>query len=126
MNPKGNPAFKKGVSFHPEGRPKGSQNKFTTLKQAFVNAFQRIGGEEALYEFVTPEPIKIKNKKGKVIRTIELSPARRLEFFKLLSKMLPAEVEVKGTAQETKIVIVYPEGYKQKNERPSLTQTISS
>lgn len=62
------------------GRPKGSKNKFTTLKQAFVNAFDRVGGEEALIEFFM-------NARG---------TSNRRDFFNWIARMLPAEVKVNG------------------------------
>ena len=33
------------------GRPKGSVNKFTTLKQSFLNVFEQMGGDKTLLEF---------------------------------------------------------------------------
>jgi len=82
---------------HPKlgGRAKGTKNKFTTLKDAFINAFQRIGGEDALVEFCTPKPIQIRGKKGK-IRTIDIAPERKETFFKMIVPMLPKEVAVTG------------------------------
>lgn len=53
------------------GRKKGSLNKFTTLKRAFVNAFQQMGGEAGLVTWA------------------QNSKSRQTEFFKLLGKMLP-------------------------------------
>lgn len=44
-NPKGNPQNLKRAG---KGRPKGAKNKFTDLKSAFLNAFEKIGGEEGL------------------------------------------------------------------------------
>ena len=35
--------FRAGKSGNPNGRPVGSQNKFTTLKAAFIEAFEEIG-----------------------------------------------------------------------------------
>ena len=82
---------------HPKigGRAKGTKNKFTTLKDAFINAFQRIGGEDALVKYCTPEKIEVIGKKGKV-RIIDLSPERQKEFFKMIVPMLPKEVAVTG------------------------------
>ena len=36
--------FVQGSSGNPNGRPVGSKNKFTTLKSAFIDAFEEIGG----------------------------------------------------------------------------------
>lgn len=89
---KGKVGFKKGNP----GRPKGSQNEFTCLKDAFINAFIRIGGEDAIYEWLTPEAIQVKDKKGKVVKIIDMSSGRKEAFFKIISKMLPSDVHVSG------------------------------
>lgn len=40
-----------------KGRQKGSQNKFTAdMKQVFLNVFERLGGEEWLWEFANNDP----------------------------------------------------------------------
>ena len=70
--------FKKG---HPKlpgaGRKKGTPNKFTTLKQAFLNSFVNIGGEDALTMWGKP----YKNRK---------------DFYKMVATMLPRKAEVSG------------------------------
>jgi hypothetical protein len=46
--------FQKGNTYRRSGRSgrkPGTPNKFTTLKNAFIEAFQNIGGAEALVEF---------------------------------------------------------------------------
>ena len=43
--------FVQGSSGHPNGRPVGSKNKFTTLKSAFIEAFEEIGGVDNLIEW---------------------------------------------------------------------------
>lgn len=68
--------IQKGQVLNPHGRPKGSKNRFTTLKQAFLNAFSNLGGEDGLTEWA---------KKNHVSKT---------EFYKLITKMLPREVHV--------------------------------
>ncbi len=93
--------FVPGVSGNPAGRKKGVKNKFTTLKDAFVNAFQRIGGEDALYNWLTPETLEVKNKHGEVVRTIDFSANRHKEFFKIMATMLPRDVQV--TAEVTNV-----------------------
>lgn len=58
------------------GRPKGLQNKTTTsIKNAFIEAFQKRGGVKALLAWADEEP-------G--------------EFYKILGKMCPKELEVSG------------------------------
>lgn len=40
-----------------KGRQKGSQNKFTAnMKQVFLNVFNRLGGEEWLWDFANNDP----------------------------------------------------------------------
>ena len=73
LMPRGRP-FRKGE--HVTGRAKGTPNKFTTLKQAFVNAFEATGGENGLTAWATS------------------SKGARTEFYKLLGKMLPRDVQV--------------------------------
>ena len=58
------------------GRPKGSPNKFTTLKDAFIGAFNGASGEEALTKFA-----KSRNKKA---------------FYHMIAAMLPKEVHMSG------------------------------
>ncbi len=85
-------AFKPG---HPGYKKKGDVSKFTTLKQAFLNAFQRIGGEDAVVDWIN-QTVQIKNKKGKIIRIIDYSGERKKDFFKMIAHMLPADVQVSG------------------------------
>lgn len=64
------------------GRPTGSQNKFTSLKQDFLNAYndERVGGIEGLIEWI------IEKKQNKAM------------FYQWLTKMLPTNVveDVRG------------------------------
>jgi hypothetical protein len=68
--------FKPGNNANPKGRPKGSVNKFTTLKNAFLQAFELSGGIESLVEW------------------INLSQRNRAHFYQLITKMLPSNVDV--------------------------------
>lgn len=75
------------------GRKKGTPNRFTTLKQAYLNAFQnkKIGGENGMVEVFSKNDI------------------RKIEFFKLISKMLPSNVGVEHSGQidsELKIKVI--------------------
>ncbi len=96
------------------GKQKGTLAKFTTLKNAFINAFKRIGGEDAIYEFLTPAPVITKNKKGKIVRVLDVSPGRKLEFLKMITRMLPADVQVSGPGgkplPQTPPAIIFIEG----------------
>ena len=62
------------------GRKKGTPNKFTTLKDAFINAFNSIemGGEKGMTEVFSANSFT------------------KREFYKLISKMLPSNVTVDG------------------------------
>lgn len=58
------------------GRPKGSVNKFTTLKAAFLNVFERMGGEDELLDWVN------------------MSNRNKAMFYQWITKMLPADVNL--------------------------------
>jgi len=62
------------------GRRKGTPNKFTTLKQAFINAFnsKEMGGEKGM------------------TTVFSASSFTKREFYKLISRMLPSNVTVDG------------------------------
>jgi hypothetical protein len=59
---------------NPDGRPKGSVNKFTNLKKAFLEVFERLGGVEGLYDWVA------ENKFNKRL------------FYQWITKMLPSSL----------------------------------
>ena len=44
--------FVEGSSGNPNGRPLGSKNKFTTLKNAFIETFEELGGVDNLVEWL--------------------------------------------------------------------------
>jgi hypothetical protein len=67
--------FQKGNS----GRVKGSKNRFTNLRDSFLNVYQGLGGDEAFLKWV--QKAKYNNKK---------------EFYQMVSKMLPREIEMSG------------------------------
>ena len=70
---RGNPNIPPGP-----GRPKGMPNKFTNLKQAFLDAFKKMGGVEALYEWA------------------KTNQHTKAQFYQMLSKMLPSDVNMGG------------------------------
>ena len=81
--------FEKGNS----GRPKGTPNKFTNLKQAFLDVFERIEKEseknseiKSFYQWV------LKNDKNRAL------------FYQMISKMLPSNVTVDGDMKLTYLV----------------------
>ena len=67
------------------GRKKGTPNKFTTLKQAFLNAFnsKAMGGEKGMTDVFSANSFT------------------KREFYKLISKMLPSNVTVDGDLNVT-------------------------
>ena len=67
-----------GIQGAGPGRPKGSLNKFTNLKNAFLEAFERTGGTGTLTEW------------GK-------EPKNRGDFYRLLAELLPREVDASVT-----------------------------
>jgi len=75
------PKFKKGHA-KKGGRKKGSLNKFTTLKQSFLDAYNSkgMGSTQGL------------------IDAFSVNPITRREFYKTISKMLPtnADLDIKG------------------------------
>ena len=64
--------FKSGESGNIDGRPVGANSKFTNLKAAWLGAFEKIGGMEALVAWV------------------EKSERNKAQFFQMLTKMLPS------------------------------------
>ena len=80
------------------GRQKGTPNKFTTLKQAFINAFnsKEMDGEKGL------------------VKAFSLNNFTKREFYKLISKMLPSNVTVDG---EMKVTFQTSEKFMPKNKK---------
>ena len=63
--------FVQGSSGYPNGRPVGSKNKFTTLKSAFIEVFEEIGGVDNL---------------------VEWARCNQTEFYKMLARLMPREI----------------------------------
>ena len=109
------------------GRPKGSQNRFTSLKEAFVEAFEQIGGLDGLVEWAKKE--KNRGLYYRILASLfpkQVAVSARMEQMNSLSKLseeelmaiirkgekLAAEViETTFTeSQETKAISVYQNG----------------
>jgi len=84
-------AFKKGRSGNPLGRQPGSKNRFTTLKEKFLEAFQKTGGVDGLANW------------------INANPRNRGMFYQMLTKLFPQEQvhsgEIKTDGQLTVKVV---------------------
>lgn len=88
--------FTKGNKESP-GRQKGSKNKFTSLKESFLEAFEELGGVEGLAGWA---------KKNNTTQG---------QFYQMISKMLPsnADLDVKGALELTIKRIISDERPKQ-------------
>lgn len=78
------------------GRPKGCENKFTSLKQMFLNVSKRLGGEDALLKFAKDNP---------------------KEYWRMLHVMLPRNV-VEEIRQDIKITWDDPSQLPGKTDTP--------
>lgn len=82
-----------------KGRPKGSKNKFTTLRESFVEAYLEIGGTKGLIKWIESSP---KNKAAFYHDLIRLIPSSQLTAsetqsitYQISEKFLP-KMEFKG------------------------------
>jgi len=57
-----------------KGRPKGARNRFTNLKDMFLNAFESIGGEKELAKWAS-------------------QTRNRQAFYGMIARMLPNKLE---------------------------------
>jgi len=73
--------FKKGESGNPNGREKGSKNKFTSLKEEFLKAFHDEDG--------------IDGARG-MKKLIKDSTRNKFIFLQMCSRMLPSNVTIDG------------------------------
>ena len=95
-----NQLYKKGQSGNPKGKPKGLKSKFTTLGQAFLDAYNdnRVGGTEGLIFWVLK------------------SEHNRALFYQWITKMLPSNLQLgntsdnQGKAQALLVKVVYVGG----------------
>ena len=65
-------ALKNLAKIKKPGRPKGVPNKFTTLKDSFLNVYQELGGDKFLRKFAEENP---------------------KEYIRLLGTMLPKDIQ---------------------------------
>ena len=71
--------WEKGQSGNPNGRPRGSRNKFTHLRDEFLLAFEEVGGREALVKWAESNPD---------------------QFYRLVVQLLPKERTVDMTTRQ--------------------------
>lgn len=70
--------FKKGNKLG-RGRPRGSKNRFSTLKASFIEAYEKLGGTRGLLKWIKENP---KNKAAFYHDLVRLIPTRSLEDIK--------------------------------------------
>lgn len=88
-------AFIKGQSGNPAGRVAGTPNKYTgKVKEAFSEAFEMLGGAEALFKWA-------KN--------------NETDFYKLASKLIPTDVNM--AVKEMPQARVFPLGITDEHDR---------
>ena len=63
-------------SLNPAGRPKGSRNRFTEVKAAFVEAFERLGGTDGLLSWISE------------------NEARQGEFYRMVVALMPKDLTI--------------------------------
>jgi len=91
--------FKKGhKKLLGAGRKRGTPNKFTTLKQAYLDAFnsKEIGSTQGL------------------IDAFKVTPFTKRDFFRLMTKLLPSNVDVEHSGQIDHAVFMMPRPKKKK------------
>ena len=86
--------FKKGQSGNPDGRKPGATNKFTKLKDAFLDAFydeDGFGGAKGLKTWLN------ESKRNEAL------------FVQMITKMLPSNITLKGDEDNPIVQIIFKE-----------------
>lgn len=92
-----NGRFEKG---HTALKKNGSVSKFTQLKAAFLEAFEQTGGVDGLVSW------------------IKASPRNRGQFYTLITKLFPTEVEHSGELN-TNVRFIYGNGHGNGHAEPA-------
>ena len=71
-NPKGNAA---NLTNAGKGRPLGAKNKFTKLKEDYLEAFEKLGGVESLFKW---------------------AETNKTTFYQIMTKLFPKGIELSG------------------------------
>lgn len=92
--------YKKGESGNPNGRRKGSKNKFTNLKEEFLKAFydeDGIGGAEGIKKL------------------LKSSARNKMAYLQLIAKMLPSNISMEHSGEIDHAVFIMPRPKKDKD-----------
>jgi hypothetical protein len=88
--------FRKGQSGNPNGRPKGSKDKFTELKDAFLSAFDELGGVKGL------------------VKWAKRSNDNTGHFYQMITKLLPRDINLDTPGD---LILQISKSYKPKVKR---------
>jgi hypothetical protein len=78
------------------GRPKGSKNKFTSLKDKFILAFEKTGDVKGLVDW------------------IKKNPKNRAAFYQMITKLFPVDIAHSGEIKTT-VTFIMPRPGKKKD-----------
>ena len=83
------------------GRKKGTPNKFSNLKEAFLRVFDELGGWQGLFDWA------------------KRSPRNKTEFYKIIAKMLPAHLDLPDDSNIVNIILngIEKLPWKQENDK---------
>ena len=70
--------WKPGESGNPAGRPVGSKNRYSMLKESFLEAYEASGGTEGL------------------VAWIRENPKNRTDFYRILAGMVPRDLHIEA------------------------------